>query len=110
MSRLCDKAGVKRFGFHAIRHLTATSLYHKGYGVEAIQAALRHKHATTTNQYVKTLGLEQLRTVLDEGLSHPKGKVIEMKKSSCEFMETAVQNEKAVKGAVNSLSGKFKNT
>jgi integrase len=80
MSRLCDKAGVKRFGFHAIRHLTATSLYHKGYGVEAIQAAMRHKHATTTNQYVKTLGLEQLRTVLEDGLSHPKGKIIEMKK------------------------------
>jgi len=31
MKRLCKKAGVKSFGFHGIRHLTATELYRKGY-------------------------------------------------------------------------------
>jgi hypothetical protein len=30
MRRLCDRAGVKRFGFHGIRHLTATTLYKLG--------------------------------------------------------------------------------
>jgi len=30
MTKLCKKAGVKKFGFHAIRHFTASSLYRLG--------------------------------------------------------------------------------
>jgi integrase len=37
MRRICDKAGVKRFGFHAIRHLSASILYKLGYRVATIQ-------------------------------------------------------------------------
>ena len=33
MRRICGRAGVKHFGFHAIRHITASILYHLGYGV-----------------------------------------------------------------------------
>jgi hypothetical protein len=33
MRRLCDKAKVKPFGFHAIRHLTASTLFNQGYDV-----------------------------------------------------------------------------
>jgi integrase len=43
MKTLCLKAGVKPFGFHAIRHLTASQLYSMGYSVATIQALLRHK-------------------------------------------------------------------
>lgn len=71
MGRLCEKAQVKPFGFHAIRHLTATTLYHKGYDVSAIQAILRHKNPTTTNRYLKSLGLEHTREALEEGLKEP---------------------------------------
>ncbi len=71
MKRLCEKAKVKPFGFHAIRHLTATILYHKGYKVSHIQAVLRHKSAQTTERYLKSLGLEFVREVLDEGLKGP---------------------------------------
>jgi len=71
MKRLCDKAGVKTFGYHAIRHLTASILYHKGYGVSVIQAILRHRNPTTTNRYLKSLGLESMREALEEGLKKP---------------------------------------
>ena len=68
MKSLCLKAGVKPFGFHAIRHLTASQLYSMGYSVATIQALLRHKSAGTTERYLKTLGLEHVRDAV-EGLS-----------------------------------------
>jgi hypothetical protein len=46
-------------------------LYHKGYEVSVIQAILRHKNPTTTNWYLKTLGLEHTRKALEEGLKGP---------------------------------------
>lgn len=71
MNRICQKAGVNEFGFHAIRHLSASILYNKGYEVSVIQAILRHKHPTTTDRYLKTLGHENLRNALEEGFSNP---------------------------------------
>lgn len=72
MKRCCEKVGVKPFGFHAIRHLTATILYKMGKPVSVIQNLLRHKHATTTNRYLGSLGLEDTRTHLED-LCHLRG-------------------------------------
>ncbi|MFO7556322.1 MAG: tyrosine-type recombinase/integrase [Desulfobacterales bacterium] len=71
MKRLCKRVKVNAFGFHSIRHLTASILYHKGYDVAVIQAILRHKSPTTTNRYLKSLGLEHTRKALEEGLKKP---------------------------------------
>ena len=79
MKKTCIKAEVKPFGFHAIRHLTATILYHKGYDVSVIQAILRHKSPSTTNVYLKSLGLEATRAALEEGLKEP-AKIIPFEK------------------------------
>jgi len=79
MRRLCGQAKVKPFGFHAIRHLTASILYRKGYSLGHIQAVLRHKNPNTTSRYLRSLGLEQVREALEEGLKKPN-KVIEFKK------------------------------
>ena len=71
MKKICEKADVKPFGFHAIRHLTASILYRKGYSLGHIQAVLRHKNPNTTSRYLRSLGLEQVREALEEGLKKP---------------------------------------
>jgi integrase len=58
MRRLCRKAGVKPFGFHAIRHLAATILACEGLDIPSVQAILRHKNPNTTARYIKSLGVQ----------------------------------------------------
>lgn len=77
MKRLCEKANVKPFGYHAIRHLTATILYQDGKPVSLIQAVLRHKNPNTTTRYIHSLGLEQVRDGMEESLKGP-AKVIQL--------------------------------
>ncbi len=86
LPKLCEKAGVPRFGFHSIRHLTASILYHAGYPVSVIQSVLRHKSPQTTTMYLKSLGLEQTREAL-EGVMTKRGpaKVILLKKEPPEM-------------------------
>lgn len=75
MSRLCKEAQVKGFGFHAIRHLTASILFKLGYEVGAIQAILRHKSPNTTERYLRSIGMERVREIL-EALSPKQAEVI----------------------------------
>jgi integrase len=84
MKKICEKAKVKRFGFHAIRHLTASILYRLGYEVAVIQAILRHKSPSTTERYLKSIGLERVREVLED-LSREKVKVLEFKPHATKF-------------------------
>ena len=58
MSQICKRAGVKHFGYHAIRHLSATILYKAGKPISVIQKILRHKNPTTTEIYLRSLGFE----------------------------------------------------
>ena len=90
MGRICKRAGVKPFGFHAVRHLTASILYKKGYEVAIIQAILRHKGPNTTEKYLKTLGLEGVRKALED-LTPKKGKIVD-------FMPGLVEGEKSSSG------------
>lgn len=55
MDKLCEKHGVLRFGFHGIRHLSASMLDKAGKPLSLIQAILRHKSATTTARYLHSL-------------------------------------------------------
>jgi len=54
MPRLCRLAGVPAFGFHSIRHHVASLLATRLPLVE-IQKLLRHKRATTTDIYLRSL-------------------------------------------------------
>ncbi len=55
MGELCDKAGVKKFGLHSIRHLTASILAQQNVSMIDIQAILRHKNLSTTERYIRRL-------------------------------------------------------
>ncbi len=90
IEKICKRAGVKHFEFHAIRHLTATILYQKGYGVSFIQKVLRHQHPNTTERYLKGLCTEDVREGMDEVLSsngrlvpHENKKASEVATSEC---------------------------
>lgn len=76
MRKLCENVDVKSFGFHAIRHFTASSLYKLGFDLSEIQAILRHKSPGTTERYLKTIGLEKVRGSL-ERFSQDHQKIIQ---------------------------------
>ena len=48
MARLCERAGVKPFGFHALRHKSAAIIF-VAQGLDAAQILMGHSQATTTN-------------------------------------------------------------
>ncbi len=56
IKKLCEKAEVEEFGFHAIRHhVSAIMAASKKLSLIEIQKQLRHKNATTTDHYLKSL-------------------------------------------------------
>lgn len=84
MRRWCERAGVNPFGWHAIRHLTASMLYRLGYPQGVIQAILRHRSPSTTARYMRSIGLDEVRAVLDDGLKRGSNVIPfdQMKKAS----------------------------
>ncbi|MCF8111805.1 MAG: site-specific integrase [Desulfobacteraceae bacterium] len=76
MKELCALAGVKHFGLHGIRHLSATILFKAGYPLAVIQRILRHKSPTTTERYLQRLGLTDLKIDDEVFARKEKGKVI----------------------------------
>lgn len=63
--RLCKKAGVETFGFHGIRHLIATALFHDGCTLAEIQKILRHKSPKTTELYLQSLGVFAVQNAME---------------------------------------------
>lgn len=67
MPRLCRKAGVKPFGFHALRHKAAAITFVGG-GLNAAQILMGHSRATTTDIYVRSAGLYADRGMIPSAL------------------------------------------
>jgi len=79
MRNLCKKAGVRAFGFHAIRHHVASILLDSGKAtLGQIQQFLRHKRKTTTEIYLHNMGndLVAVAEVLDENDADKKKKIV----------------------------------
>jgi len=55
MRKLCRRAGVRAFGWHAIRHLTATILAQVDVPMVTISRILRHKSLAITERYIGRL-------------------------------------------------------
>lgn len=80
MKSVCKRAEVKYFHYHAIRHLTASILYHEGTPANVVQTILRHKNATTTERYLHSLGTKEARKALNSVMDNRKpGKVIDIR-------------------------------
>jgi len=67
MDTLCRKAGVKPFGFHAIRHKSAAIAF-VSKGLNAAQILMGHARATTTDIYVRSAGLYAPQGMILEAL------------------------------------------
>ena len=69
MHNLCQKAEVKPFGFHSIRHHVSAILANTGrVSLREIQHYLRHQRPTTTDTYLRGLtpDMDNITNVLDE--------------------------------------------
>ena len=56
MKTLCQKAGVRYFRFHALRHSGASVMDNNNVPLGAIQRILGHENRTTTEIYLHNLG------------------------------------------------------
>ncbi len=56
MKTLCQKAGVKYFRFHALRHFGASLLDQANVPIGSIQRILGHENRTTTEIYLHSIG------------------------------------------------------
>lgn len=69
MPRLCERAGVKPFGFHAIRHKSAAITFLGG-GLNAAQTLMGHYRATTTDRYIRSAGLYEDQNIILDALGN----------------------------------------
>jgi integrase len=56
MNSLCEKAGVKYFRYHALRHFGASLLDQSNIPIGSIQRLLGHENRTTTEIYLHSIG------------------------------------------------------
>ena len=56
MRNLCKRAGVRAFGFHALRHAGASVLDSQGVPIGTIQRLLGHENRSTTEIYLHSIG------------------------------------------------------
>jgi integrase len=63
MRTLCQKAGVKYFRFHALRHASASVLDHRGARLGDIQRILGHENRRTTEIYLHSISDDQREAI-----------------------------------------------
>lgn len=66
LDRLINKANVKRFTMHGIRHLAASIMAESGESLSTIQAMCRHRNPSTTDKYIHSLNGRAASKVLSK--------------------------------------------
>lgn len=61
IKNICTRAGIRTFGYHAIRHRGADWLMNNGEDLRTISRFLRHKSLATTENYLRRRPDESLR-------------------------------------------------
>ena len=56
MKTLCEKAAIRPFGFHALRHSGASLMDNFNVPIGSIQRILGHENRTTTEIYLHGIG------------------------------------------------------
>ena len=83
MPTLCQKAEVRPFGLHAIRHLSTTIMAYGGLDIPSVQSVLRHKNPNTTARYIKSLGVQPDKLAsVSMKTKTPKGEIFEVLKEA----------------------------
>jgi integrase len=81
LHRACDRAGVKRIGWHGLRHTYATRLCQRGVPLRNVQALLGHTSIVTTTRYAHEGNLDEwVRRALDA----PDGHQVDTKRDSAQ--------------------------
>jgi integrase len=77
VERLCERAGVRPFGYHGIRGLSATLLAQE-IPPQEVQKILRHQNLATTVRYIRSLGItdDRLSEVYDKTDAAPRAGII----------------------------------
>ena len=63
LKTLCEKASVKRFSFHALRHSGASILDNMNVPLGTIQKILGHENRTTTEIYLHSIGGSEMEAM-----------------------------------------------
>lgn len=63
MKSLCDKAGVRYFRFHPLRHAGASFMESLGIPISHIQELLGHENRRTTEGYIHSLGNHKIEAI-----------------------------------------------
>ncbi|HLV01638.1 MAG TPA: tyrosine-type recombinase/integrase [Acidobacteriota bacterium] len=63
MHRLCKRAGVRHFSFHALRHAGAAILEQSNVPVRTVQQILGHENISTTQIYLRSLSGTERRAM-----------------------------------------------
>ena len=97
MQKLCERAGIRKLGFHSLRRFVASYLSDKQkQSTKAIQDLLRHKEIATTDRYIKRIHTSMKETVGSLGglSAHPKEAKDDLKKVSGSPETDALENPK----------------
>jgi integrase len=63
MKGLCERAGIREFGFHALRRFVVSVLADAGKSSNSIRRILRHKNVSTTERYIKNINNDLKETM-----------------------------------------------